>query len=85
MLSEDISGTDAMSGVIQLFSHTGSTRIPELNLFAEGGSFSSARGGAQISGLVDKLHYSADGSNFVTEGQGVNDAFLHRRFPVNLA
>ena len=77
-------GTDAMSGVIQLFSHTGSTRIPELNLFAEGGSFSSARGGAQISGLVDKFDYSAAGSYFGTDGQGVNDAFLNRSFAGNV-
>jgi vitamin B12 transporter len=77
-------GTDAMSGVIQLFSHTGSTRIPELNLFAEGGSFSSARGGAQISGLVDKFDYSVAGSYFGTDGQGVNDAFLNRGFAGNV-
>lgn len=77
-------GTDAMSGVIQLFSHTGSTRIPELNLFAEGGGFSSARGGAQLSGLVDKFDYSVAGSYFETSGQGVNDAFLNCSFAGNV-
>jgi vitamin B12 transporter len=77
-------GTDAMSGVIQLFSHTGSTRIPELNLFAEGGSFSSARGGAQISGLVAKFDYSVAGSYLGTNGEGVNDAFLNRGFAGNV-
>jgi vitamin B12 transporter len=77
-------GTDAMSGVIQLFSHTGSTRIPELNLFAEGGSFSSARGGAQISGLVAKFDYSVAGSYLGTDGEGVNDAFLNRGFAGNV-
>jgi vitamin B12 transporter len=77
-------GTDAMSGVIQLFSHTGSTRIPELDLFAEGGSFSSARGGAQISGLLDKFDYSVAGSYFGTDGEGVNDAFLNRSFAGNV-
>lgn len=77
-------GTDAMSGVIQLFSHTGSTRIPELNLFAEGGGFSSARGGAQFSGLLHKFDYSVAGSYFETSGQGVNDAFLNRSFAGNV-
>jgi vitamin B12 transporter len=77
-------GTDAMSGVIQLFSHTGSTRIPELNLFAEGGSFSSARGGAQISGLIDRFDYSVAGSYLGTDGQGVNDGFLNRGFAGNV-
>jgi vitamin B12 transporter len=77
-------GTDAMSGVIQIVSHQGSTRIPEVNLFAEGGGFSSARGGAQVSGLLAKFDYSAAGSYFHTDGQGINDAFLNRSFAGNL-
>jgi len=71
-------GTDAVSGVVQLFSHRGETRIPEVNLFAEGGSFSSARGGAQFSGLLGAFDYSAAGSYFQTDGQGPNDSFLNR-------
>jgi len=76
-------GTDAMSGVVQIVSHRGTTRIPGVNLFAEGGSFSSARGGAQLSGLLAKFDYSAAGSYFHTDGQGVNDAFLNRGFAGN--
>jgi vitamin B12 transporter len=77
-------GTDAMSGVVQIVSHRGTTRVPEINLFAEGGSFSSARGGAQFSGLLGKFDYSAAGSYFHTDGHGVNDAFLNRGFAGNL-
>ncbi len=77
-------GTDAMSGVIQIVSHRGATRIPEINLFAEGGGFSSARGGAQVSGLLRRFDYSAAGSYFHSDGQGVNDAFLNRGFAGNL-
>jgi vitamin B12 transporter len=77
-------GTDAMSGVIQIFTHRGTTRIPEVNLFTEGGSFSSIRGGAQVSGLVDRLDYSASGSYFHTDGQGVNDADLIRSYTGNV-
>jgi outer membrane cobalamin receptor len=77
-------GTDAMSGVIQIVSHQGSTRIPEVNLFAEGGSFSSARGGAQVSGLLHKFDYSVAGSYSHTDGQGINDAFLNRSFAGNV-
>lgn len=76
-------GSDAMSGVIQIISHRGATRIPELELFAEGGSFSSVRGGGQFSGLFGKFDYSAAGSYFHTDGQGVNDAFLNRSFAGN--
>ena len=76
-------GSDAMSGVIQVISHQGSTRIPELTLFAEGGGFSSARGGGQFSGLLGKFDYSTAGSYFHTDGQGVNDAFFNRSFASN--
>lgn len=77
-------GSDAMSGVIQIVSHQGSRRIPDVNLFAEGGSFSSARGGAQLSGLLHKFDYSAAGSYLHTDGQGINDGFLNRSFAGNL-
>jgi vitamin B12 transporter len=76
-------GTDAMSGVIQIVSHRGTTRIPELNLFAEGGSLSSARGGGQFSGLLGAFDYSTAGSYSQTAGQGVDDAFLNRSFAGN--
>lgn len=76
-------GTDAMSGVIQIVSHRGETPIPQLDLFAEGGGFSSARSGGQLSGLVGKFDYSAAGSYFYTEGQGVDDSFYNRSLAGN--
>jgi vitamin B12 transporter len=76
-------GTDAMSGVIQIVSHRGETRIPEVNLFAEGGNFSSGRGGGQLSGLLGRFDYSAASSYFETAGQGVDDEFLNRSFAGN--
>jgi len=77
-------GTDAMSGVIQIFTHRGTTRIPEAALFAEGGTFSSVRGGAQFSGALAGFDYSASGSYFHTDGQGVNDADLIRSYTGNI-
>jgi vitamin B12 transporter len=76
-------GTDAMAGVIQIFSHRGSTRIPSARVFAEGGTYSSARGGAQVDGLIHNFDYSAAGSYFHTDGQGLNDADLNRAFSGN--
>ena len=77
-------GSDAMSGVIQLFSHRGSTRIPSLQLFGEGGDLSSGRGGGQISGLLGHFDYSGAGSYTQTAGQGENDSFINRTFAGNL-
>jgi vitamin B12 transporter len=77
-------GTDAMSGVVQIVSHRGTTRVPEISLLTEGGSFSSTRGATQVSGLLGKGDYSAAGSYFHSDGQGVNDAFLNRGFAGNV-
>lgn len=73
-----IYGTDAVSGVIQLFTHRGTTRIPELSVFSEGGSFATGRGGLQLSGLLGAFDYSFGGSYLETDGQGPNDRFLDR-------
>ena len=78
-----IYGTDAVSGVIQLFTHRGETRIPEFSVYSEGGSFGSARGGGQLSGLLGAFDYSAAASYFQTDGQGLNDDFLNRTFSGN--
>ena len=78
-----IYGTDAVSGVVQLFTHRGETRIPEASVFAEGGSFSSARGGAQIGGALGGFDYSAAASYFETDGQGSNDSFINRTLSAN--
>ncbi|MGC2234131.1 MAG: TonB-dependent receptor, partial [Candidatus Acidiferrum sp.] len=78
-----IYGTDAVDGVIQLFTHRGSTRTPEFSVYGEGGSFSSGRGGAQMSGLLGKFDYSAAASYLQTDGQGPNDNFLNRTLSGN--
>ncbi len=76
-------GSDAMSGVIQLFSHQGATRIPAFQVYAEGGDLSSGRGGGQISGLFGRFDYSGAGSYLSTAGQGQNDSFTNRTFAGN--
>ena len=78
-----IYGTDAVSGVIQLFTHRGATRIPEFSIYSEGGSFASGRGGVQLSGLIGAFDYSVAGSYFQTDGQGPNDNFLNRTLSGN--
>jgi vitamin B12 transporter len=78
-----IYGTDAVSGVIQLFTHRGDTRVPEFSAFGEGGSFASSRGGAQLSGLLGAFDYSVAGSYLETDGQGPNDNFINRTLSGN--
>jgi vitamin B12 transporter len=78
-----IYGSDAVSGVVQLFTHRGETRIPAFSLFSEGGNLASARGGTDLSGLLGKFDYSAAAAYFQTDGQGPNDAFLNRTLSGN--
>src|SRR5271170_5092970 len=73
-----IYGTDAVSGVVQLFTNRGETSVPAFSVFSEGGTFSSFRGGGQVSGLLGAFDYSAAASYLSTDGQGPNDAFINR-------
>jgi vitamin B12 transporter len=68
-------GSDAMDGVVQIFTHRGTTRTPELLLDAEGGSFQSGHGGGRLSGELGAFDYSADASQFESNGQGPDDFY----------
>ena len=76
-------GSDAMDGVIQIFTHRGTTRTPEFTAFADGGNFSTGHGGADLSGLLGRFDYSAGVSDLETAGQGPNDAFRDRALSGN--
>src|SRR6202166_1060450 len=78
-----IYGSDAVSGVIQLFTHRGDTRIPAFSGYSEGGNFSSGRGGADLSGILGKFDYSGAAAYFQTDGQGPNDYFVNRTLSGN--
>ena len=73
--SSALYGSDAMTGVVQIFTHRGTTRTPQLTLEGDGGTFGTGHGGAQFSGVLGAFDYSADASYFSTNGQGANDAF----------
>ncbi len=76
-------GSDAMDGVIQIFTHRGTTRVPEFTAFADGGNFATGHGGAELSGLLGRFDYSAGVSDLETDGQGPNDAFRNRTLSGN--
>src|SRR5580704_8946325 len=78
-----IYGTDAVSGVIQVFSHRGTTSVPAVSVFTEGGDYATIRTGAQISGLLGGFDYSAAASYLHTDGQGPNNDFLNRTLTGN--
>jgi outer membrane cobalamin receptor len=73
--SSALFGTDALTGVIQIFSPRGTTRIPELEVTADGGNLSTENGSARLSGLLGAFDYSNAASYFQSNGQGPNDRF----------
>jgi vitamin B12 transporter len=76
-------GSDAMSGVVAVFTDRGSTRRPLLLAESDGGSFGTGRGMAQLSGLAGPLDYSLAGGYYQAHGQGPNDFFLDRTLSGN--
>ena len=73
--SSALYGSDAMAGVVQVFTHRGTTRTPQLVLDGEGGTFDTGRGSGQFSGLVGLFDYSVGGGYFSSGGQGSGDYF----------
>jgi vitamin B12 transporter len=68
-------GSDAMTSVIQVWTRTGSTPVPELRFGADGGNFGTANGYASLAGAHGRFDYNFFGSQFNSNGQGVNDAY----------
>ena len=68
-------GSDAMTSVVQFWTATGTTRVPELRFGADGGNFYTANGFILLSGARGRLDYDLFGDQFNTLGQGINDAY----------
>jgi vitamin B12 transporter len=67
-------GSDAMTSVIQVWTRTGSTAVPELRFGADGGNFGTANGYASLAGAHNRFDYNFFGNQFNTNGEGVNNA-----------
>jgi outer membrane cobalamin receptor len=68
-------GSDAMTSVVQVWTRTGSTPLPELRFGADGGNFGTANGYASVAGAHGRFDYNFFGDQFNSNGQGVNDAY----------
>ncbi|MGA7080419.1 MAG: TonB-dependent receptor [Terriglobales bacterium] len=68
-------GSDAMTSVVQVWTRTGSTPVPELRFGADGGNFGTANGYASLTGTYRRFDYNFFGDQINTNGQGVNNAY----------
>ena len=73
--SSALYGSDAMAGVIQIFTHRGTSGVPQITLEGDGGTFGTGHGAGQLSGLLGKFDYSGAVGYFSTQGQGPGDFF----------
>lgn len=70
-------GSDAMTGVVQLFSARGSSENtrPQVSLNLDGGNLNTINAGADLNGTAGLFDYDAFWSRFSTDNQGVNADF----------
>lgn len=61
-------GSDAVGGVIQVFTRRGVTGDPKVNAFVGGGSNGTNKVGASIAGGTENFSYSLGASRFETDG-----------------
>src|SRR5690242_3313072 len=71
--SSALFGSDAMTGVVQILTHRGTTTRPQFTLIGEGGTFDTGRGAANLSGKLNRFDYASSISYFNSGGQGPND------------
>lgn len=77
-------GSDAMAGVLQFFTHRGSTSTPEFELTGEGGSFGFNRQLARLSGANGPFDYSYSFTHLQTNGRDRNDDYQNRIMTMNM-
>jgi len=68
-------GSDAMTSVVQVWTRTGSTAVPELRFGADGGNFGTASGYASLAGAHKPFDYNFFGDQYNTSGQDINNAY----------
>jgi len=79
-------GSDAMTGVVQLFSRHGESENgrPQVTLNLDGGNLKTLNAGADVNGETGRFDYDAFWSRFSTDNQGINAAFTNSTAGTNL-
>lgn len=70
-----IYGSDAIGGVVQVFTREGRKGPPRVNAFVGGGSFNTYEMGVGVAGGTDDTSYSASVSHFSTDGIDTQPGF----------
>jgi iron complex outermembrane receptor protein/vitamin B12 transporter len=73
-------GSDAMTGVVNLTTRRGRSRIPELLASVDGGNFATSREDVSVGGAVRRFDYFADYSHLQTDNSVPNNAYRNDTF-----
>ena len=73
-------GSDAMTGVVNLTTRRGRSRIPELLASVDGGNFATSREEVSVGGAVQRFDYFADYSHLQTDNSVPNNAYRNNTF-----
>ncbi len=73
-------GSDALSGVVNVTTKRGRTRIPALELSLDGGSFSTIHNALSLGGAFRRVDYFSEYSYFDTDNSTSNSAFRNKTY-----
>jgi len=77
-------GSDAMSSVVQVWTRTGNTPVPELRFGADAGNYGTESGSASLAGSRGRFDYNVFGNQFNTSGSGPNTDYSNSLEGANL-
>jgi vitamin B12 transporter len=77
-------GSDAMTSVVQVWTRTGNTPVPELRFGADAGNYGTESGYASLAGSHGRFDYNVFGNQFNTSGSGPNHDYSNSLEGVNL-
>ncbi len=73
-------GTDALTGVVDITTRRGETRVPEAALSLDAGNLGSSRGDVSFGGAIDRFDYFTDFSHLQTDNSVPNNAYRNSTF-----
>ncbi|MGA8442629.1 MAG: TonB-dependent receptor [Candidatus Sulfotelmatobacter sp.] len=68
-------GSDAMTSVVQVWTRSGNSPVPELRLGADAGNYGTESGSVSLAGSHRRFDYNVFGNQFNTSGSGPNDDY----------
>jgi vitamin B12 transporter len=77
-------GSDALTGVINITTKRGQTRVPEASLAIDGGNLSTSHEDASIGGAVKRFDYFGAFSHLQTDNSVPNSAYRNNTFATRL-